>query len=172
MKIMISFRLLSVAFVASFLCTAPPAYAYVTPGEFIDGNGGGTTGDGGGEIGDVPLPTLNPPPQSSSSSSSSSSSESKPAPPAPSWKKDGETAPVLQLLPEERKKWNTREEESMELRMNAVHSAAPEAPHDAAEALPSSGLPFDVLLSGTFFGGVVALHRKKIALLITQSRDS
>jgi len=168
---MSSLRILSVAFVASFIFIAVPAYAYVTPDEFIEGNGGGTTGGGGGEIGDVPLPTLNPPPQSSSSSSSSTSSTSKPSP-SPSPKKGGGGAPVLQLLPEERKKWDTREEERMELRMNAVHSAAPEAPHDAAEALPSSGLPFDVLLTGTFFGGVAVLHRKKIALLMTRSHDS
>jgi len=159
---MISFRLLSVAFVASFLFTALPAYAYVTPDEFIDGNGGGTTGDGGGEIGDVPLPTLTPPPQSSSSVPSLSPSPSL----APSRKKNEKTVPVRQLLPEEKRQevpvpsWDAREEERKVLR--GVHDAAHEVPHAAAIPLASSGLPFAFpLLISVLTAGSTELIRRK-----------
>ena len=170
---MSSLRILSVAFVASFLCTAPLAYAYVTPDEFIEGNGGGTTGDGGGEIGDVPLPTLTPSPQSSSSvpSSSPSSPSSSPSPSSPSpslSRKENEgEALVPKLLPKEKKKqevpvpsWDAREEERKVLR--GVHDAAPEIPHAAAIPLASSGLPFAFpLLISVLTAGSTELIRRK-----------
>ncbi len=167
---MILLRFATVACAAlSFFIGAGPVHAYVTPDEFVDD--GGAPEDGGGEIGDVPLPTLNPPPQSSSSSSSSSTPSPAPAP-SPSPKKGGGGAPVLQLLPEERKKWDAREEERLELRMNSVHSAAPEAPHNAADSLPTSGLPVDVLFVSSLLGGTALIYRKKIVFLIVRSHDS
>ena len=169
---MIFVRCLSAALATlSLFLGATPVHAYITPDEFIDGNGGSTPpADNAGDIGNIPLPNLG--------TSPSDTIQNVPLPQlspppgenlrakvnVPLRKIEVPVAPVLQENQKQEEQnqpvWQSKEEERSALR-NA-HSAAPEIPHTAATPLASSGLPLAIpLLMSAFTAVSMRFLRKK-----------
>lgn len=159
---MLTFRLLSAALAAfSLFLGATPVHAYVTPDEFIEGNGGSSAPDAPvGDIDDFPLPDLGTPPDATI--------QDVPLPklsPLPDVVRPNPRARALVMPPVVEEQpvmpaWESAEEERKALR--GAHDAAPEVPHTAATPLPSSGLPFTFpLLLSVLVAGSIRLLQKK-----------
>lgn len=159
---MITSRFVPAAVAAlSLFLGATPVHAYVTPDEFIKGNGGSSApADNADDRGNVPLPNLGAPQKDPI--------QDVPLPkliPLPDVMRPNPRAralvvpPVVETQPAT-PTWESAEEERKALR--GVHTSAPEIPHTAATPLPSSGLPLAIpLLMSALIAGSIRLIRKK-----------
>ena len=168
---MIFVRCLSAALATlSLFLGAPPAHAYATPDEFIQGGGATAPAEDVGDVGNVPLPKLGTPPSDPMKNiplpqlSAPPGENLRPKVNVPLRKIEVPVAPVLQENQKQEEQnqpvWQSKEEERSALR-NA-HSAAPEIPHTAATPLASSGLPLAIpLLMSAFTAVSMRFLRKK-----------
>lgn len=168
---MITSRFVPAAVAAlSLFLGSTPVHAYVTPDEFIDGNGGSAPADDAGDISNVPLPKLGTPPGDPIPNvplpqlSPLSAESPRPKVNVPLRKVGIPVAPLLQENQKQETQsqpvWQSGEDARSALR--GAHSAAPEIPHTAAMPLTSSGLPLAVPLLMSMLGvGSIRLLRKK-----------